>query len=40
MHQFMKKPDNWRKQQVNEWFDELGKNYFEELDIWDVDWMI
>ena len=34
------KPDNWRKQQVNEWFDELGKNYFEELDIWDVDWMI
>jgi glycosyltransferase involved in cell wall biosynthesis len=34
------KPDNWRKQQVNEWFDQYGKDYFKELDIWDVDWAI
>jgi glycosyltransferase involved in cell wall biosynthesis len=34
------KPDNWRKKQVNQWFNEYGKEYFSELDIWDIDWNI
>lgn len=34
------KPDNWRKEQVNEWFKIHGKKYFKNLDIWDVDWSI
>ncbi len=34
------KPDNWRKEQVNQWFNKYGKEYFKGLDIWDVDWKI
>jgi glycosyltransferase involved in cell wall biosynthesis len=29
---------NWRKEQVINWFKRYGKNYFKDLDIWDVDW--
>lgn len=28
----------WRKQQVREWFVKYGKNYFKQLDIWDINW--
>lgn len=31
-------PEIWRKKQVNEWFKQYGKNFFKELDIWDVNW--
>jgi glycosyltransferase involved in cell wall biosynthesis len=32
------KPDIWREKQVVEWINEHGKNYFKNLNIWDVDW--
>lgn len=32
------KPVAWRKKQVLEWFGLYGKDYFAELDIWDIDW--
>lgn len=28
----------WREKQVIEWFNHYGKNYFNDLDIWDIDW--
>ena len=31
-------PDNWRKKQLNGWFNQYGKDYFKDLDIWDIDW--
>lgn len=32
------KPSSWRKNQVCEWFNEYGKDYFAELNIWHIDW--
>lgn len=31
-------PEKWRKQQVAEWFQTHGTEFFRELDIWDVEW--
>lgn len=31
-------PEKWRRSQVNEWFNQYGKSYFKDLDIWDVNW--
>ncbi|MGB8468311.1 MAG: glycosyltransferase [Candidatus Babeliales bacterium] len=31
-------PVQWRTQQVNDWFDQYGKDFFKDLDIWDVNW--
>ncbi|MBY0110248.1 MAG: glycosyltransferase family 2 protein [Candidatus Babeliaceae bacterium] len=31
-------PEKWREEEVLSWFDQYGKNFFEKLDIWDVDW--
>jgi len=33
-------PESWRRPQVNAWFAQYGKDYFEKLDIWDVDWSL
>ena len=32
------KPELWRETQILNWFDEYGKTFFEQLDIWDIDW--
>lgn len=29
---------SWQKKQVLQWFDQYGTQYFEDLDIWDIDW--
>ncbi|MCE5187550.1 MAG: glycosyltransferase [Planctomycetaceae bacterium] len=29
-------PDKWRLDQIQNWFDEYGTEYFKELDIWDA----
>jgi FkbM family methyltransferase len=29
-------PDIWRITQINEWFERFGKDYFTDLDIWDL----
>ena len=29
---------SWQKQQVQAWFKEYGKEFFRDLDIWDVNW--
>jgi hypothetical protein len=31
-------PEMWREHEVLSWFDSYGRDFFEELDIWDVDW--
>lgn len=31
-------PEVWRERQVKEWFAEYGKEFFSELDIWNIDW--
>jgi glycosyltransferase involved in cell wall biosynthesis/protein-L-isoaspartate O-methyltransferase len=31
-------PDKWRENQVLEWVETYGKEYFDNLDIWDIDW--
>jgi glycosyltransferase involved in cell wall biosynthesis len=31
-------PELWREQQVMGWFDDYGKEYFKDLDIWDIQW--
>lgn len=31
-------PVKWRKQQVREWFEQFGEDYFKPLHIWDVNW--
>lgn len=28
----------WREKQVLEWFEKYGRDYFKDLDIWDIDW--
>ncbi len=30
--------EQWREKQVLEWFEEFGKEFFTDLDIWDIDW--
>ena len=32
------KNDSWQKKEVKSWFVKYGKDYFKDLDIWDVDW--
>lgn len=32
------KPELWREEQILGWFNEYGRNYFADLDIWDIDW--
>jgi len=34
------KPDTWRKQQVEKWIQQYGKEYFKDLNIWDIDWQL
>lgn len=36
--EIIKLPEVWREKQVLEWFEEHGKDFFKDLDIWDVDW--
>lgn len=31
-------PDGWRKRQVRGWFEQYGREFFRDLQIWDVDW--
>jgi glycosyltransferase involved in cell wall biosynthesis len=31
-------PEQWRKKQVLAWFEQYGKEFFKDLDIWDIDW--
>jgi FkbM family methyltransferase len=31
-------PEWWREKQVRQWFKQLGKKHFQDLDIWDLDW--
>jgi glycosyltransferase involved in cell wall biosynthesis len=33
-------PEGWKEKEVLSWFAQYGKNFFEELDIWDIDWEI
>lgn len=33
-----KSTEQWRERQVVGWFQEYGKEYFADLDVWDVDW--
>ncbi len=37
-HTIYDKIQEWRKNQVLSWFDKHGKEYFKDLDIWDIDW--
>jgi len=32
------KPEGWKEREVLSWFTEHGKNFFEQLDIWDIEW--
>lgn len=32
------KPELWREIQILSWFATYGKDFFKELDIWDIDW--
>jgi hypothetical protein len=32
------KPEDWREQQVLKWFAQYGRDFFKDLDIWDIDW--
>lgn len=31
-------PEHWREKQVVGWFNQYGKEFFKDLDIWDIDW--
>jgi glycosyltransferase involved in cell wall biosynthesis len=31
-------PELWRKKQVLDWFAKYGREFFKDLDIWDIDW--
>lgn len=31
-------PEVWREQQIREWFTTYGKEYFADLEIWDINW--
>jgi len=37
-HSIFYKPETWREIQVLKWFSEFGNDFFEDLDIWDIDW--
>lgn len=30
--------ESWRTQQIMNWFNEYGQDYFKELEIWNIDW--
>ena len=30
--------DDWRKTDIQVWFEQYGKDYFADLNIWDIDW--
>ncbi len=32
------KPEGWRESEIQNWFSQYGKNFFESLDIWNIDW--
>lgn len=32
------KPEFWKETEIYSWFDRYGKKFFEDLDIWDIDW--
>ena len=32
------KPDLWRENQVLGWFEQYGKSFFKDLEIWNIDW--
>ncbi len=34
----LQEADSWRERQVLAWFERFGVAYFEDLDIWDVEW--
>jgi len=34
------RPEGWKEEQVLNWFQEYGKDYFVGLDIWDIDWQV
>ncbi|MHA1795823.1 MAG: FkbM family methyltransferase, partial [Promethearchaeota archaeon] len=36
--EIFERPDKWRKSQVLNWFEQYGKSYFYELDIWNIPW--
>ena len=31
-------PETWREKQIGDWIQEYGKDFFKELDIWNIDW--
>ncbi len=31
-------PEHWRERQIIAWFNQYGKEFFKNLDIWDIDW--
>ncbi|PKN03213.1 hypothetical protein CVU75_03410 [Candidatus Dependentiae bacterium HGW-Dependentiae-1] len=31
-------PEQWREKQILSWFSQYGKDFFADLDIWDIDW--
>jgi len=33
-----KAPEQWRGKQILSWFSQYGKDFFADLDIWDIDW--
>ncbi len=36
--QVYEEPEYWRERQIINWFKTFGKEYFKDLDIWDIDW--
>ena len=31
-------PEQWREKQILGWFEKHGKDYFTDLEIWNIDW--
>ncbi|MDZ4131254.1 MAG: hypothetical protein U1E02_44825, partial [Hydrogenophaga sp.] len=31
-------PEQWREKEILSWFSHYGKDFFADLDIWDIDW--
>ncbi len=31
---------SWQKQEILKWFSQYGKDFFADLDIWDIDWSV
>lgn len=32
------KAESWQKKQILQWFDQYGREFFKDLDIWDINW--